>query len=225
MPVWLMQQIESIKLELLDETTFEQMKERKPNRLEGYDYSKDNLYFVTSCTRDRIHFFGEIKNHKMILNACGEIARNQWNWLAKQYPYVKSHAFIVMPNHIHGILEINRDVIDTDISMQKGSPKKNESHVGTGRDLSLHAETEGFRRHRYNHNPIKIKSLSQLMGAYKTTSSKEIHLLGVFDFAWQRSFYDHIIRNSESFEKIKAYIHTNPKRWDNDRFGPINSDN
>ncbi len=194
------------------------MKERKRNRLEGYDYGKDNLYFVTSCARDRIHFFGEVKNYKMMLNACGEIAIKQWNWLAKQYPYVISHAFIVMPNHIHGILEINRDVIADGISIQKESPMKNESHAGTGRDLSLHDEKEGSRNHRLIHNPIKIKSLSQLMGVYKTTTSKEIHLLGVFDFAWQRSFYDHIIRNSESYEKIKAYINTNPKRWKNDRF-------
>ncbi|MFZ6665503.1 hypothetical protein [Peijinzhouia sedimentorum] len=85
-------------------------------------------------------------------------------------------------------------------------------------NLSLHNEIEGIRHHRFIHNPIKIKSLSQLMDVYKTTTSKEIHLLGVFDFAWQRSFYDHIIRNSESYEKIKAYINTNPKRWKNDRF-------
>ena len=178
------------------------MKERKRNRLEGYDYSKDNLYFVTSCTRDRVHFFGEIKNHKMMLNACGEIAVKQWNWLAKRYPYLISHGFVVMPNHIHGILEINRDVIP----------------VGTCCDLSLHDEIEGIRHHQFIHNQIKIKSLSQLMGAYKTSVSKQIHLLGTFNFAWQRSFYDHIIRNSDSFERIKAYILTNPKRWENDRF-------
>jgi len=182
------------------------MKERKRNRLEGYDYSKDNLYFVTSCTQDRVHSFGEIIDHKMILNECGEIALNQWDWLIRQYPYLKSHAFVVMPNHIHGILEINRDVLSAENS------KKKESYVGTGRDLSLHKIR----------NSMKIKSLSQLMGAYKTTTSKNIHLLGLFDFAWQRSFYDHIIRNSESFEKIKAYIKTNPRRWEEDRFNAIN---
>ena len=73
--------------------------------------------------------------------------------------------------------------------------------VRTGRDLSLH-------------DSIKIKPLSQLVGAFKTTSSKKIHLLGCSDFAWQRSFYDHILRDDESLEDVFDYIQTNPSRWE-----------
>ena len=75
--------------------------------------------------------------------------------------------------------------------------------VGTGRDLSQR---------------MKIKSLSELMGAYKTSVSKQIHLLGLLDFAWQRSFYDHIIRNGYSFNLICDYIRNNPLKWEQDRF-------
>ncbi len=170
------------------------IKERKSNRWVGYDYSQDNLYFVTSCVKDRICCFGEIKNHQMILNQNGLIAEKQWFWLAEQYSYLKLHAFVVMPNHIHGIIEIKRDYI-----------------VGTGRDLSL----------RYNPNHQKIKSLSELMGSYKTTTSKQIHLSGNVSFNWQRSFHDHVIRNEQAFERISNYIINNPLKWKEDRFNEL----
>jgi REP element-mobilizing transposase RayT len=124
----------------------------------------------------------------MILNEYGKIAENQWYWLGKQYAYVVLHEFVVMPNHIHGILEINRVV-----------------HVGTGGHLSVPEYP-------------KIKSLSELMGAYKTTVSKQIHEAGFPQFAWHRSFYDNIIRNETSHGKISDYIQNNPTQWKNDRF-------
>ena len=177
-------------------------KERKPNRLQGYDYSSDNLYFVTSCVQNRVCCFGEIfpdnpvrpHSPKIILNEYGEIAEKQWHWLAVQYPYVVLHAFVVMPNHIHGIIEINR------------------SHIKSS-------------------DPIKIKSLSELIGAYKTTVSKQIHLLERTDgsrctdrsrpvrtFAWQRSFFEMIIRDRKTYDNISDYIITNPARWERDKF-------
>jgi putative transposase len=176
---------------------------RKLNRMKGYDYTTENLYFVTSCVHNRVCCFGEIIDgtgrdvgtgrdlsvrgkKQMILNENGEIAQKQWYWLAEQYPYVVLHAFVVMPNHIHGIIEINRDNI-----------------VGTGRDLSLRGE-------------IKIKSLSELMGAYKTTVSKMIHLSGNKQFAWQRSFHDHIIPDDNAYNRILAYIINNPSNWVDD---------
>ena len=211
------------------------MKERKSIRLQGYDYSSDNLYFVTSCVHNRICCFGNIvgpgrdpamhhggfesvrtgrdpslqnddpsmsnndpflqncgllsttdDNH-MILNEYGTIAEKQWYWLGKQYPYVVLHAFVVMPNHIHGIIEINRSGIKSS-------------------------------------DPFKIKPLSELIGAYKTTVSKQIHLLEcrdrsrpVLTFAWQRSFYEHIIRDEKTLETISVYINNNPLNWAQDK--------
>lgn len=174
------------------------MKNRKRNRMLGYDYSQNNLYFVTICVQDRMCCFGDVgtgrdlsvpmdnKNdvdnsiRKINLNEFGKIAHKQWEWLASQYSYVVLHSFIVMPNHVHGVIEINSDLV-TDKS-------------------------------------IKIKSLSELLGAYKTTSSKQIHLLGNEKFAWQRSFHDHIIRYDAAYERICNYIETNPEKWDKDTF-------
>ncbi|MBK7711968.1 MAG: transposase [Bacteroidales bacterium] len=159
-------------------------------RLKGYDYSSDNLYFVTSCVQNRVCCFGDIEipgcdlstysfNPKMTLNEYGEIAKKQWYWLAEQYRYVVLHSFVVMPNHIHGIIEIDRSRI-----------------ISTG--------------------PFKIKPLSELIGAYKTTVSKQIHLLGFIEFQWQRSFHEHIIRDEKSFETIIEYIIHNPLNWDDE---------
>lgn len=183
------------------------MKQRKPNRLQGYDYSSDNLYFVTSCVHDMICCFGEISAPRMVLNDYGKIAEKQWYWLGEQYPYIILHAFVVMPNHIHGIIEINRGQI-----------------VRTGRDLSIQQNDLSLQ----GNIPIKIKSLSELMGAYKTTVSKQIHLLDGIrtdrsrpvrtEFAWHRSFHEHIIRNEKSFEKISDYIANNTINWKQDKF-------
>ncbi len=88
--------------------------------------------------------------------------------------------------------------------------KRNDYNIArTGRDLSLQDVEQ---------SSIKIKSLSELMGAYKTTSSKQIHLSGLPDFKWQRSFHDHIIRNEESFFRISDYIQNNPLPWKDDKF-------
>ncbi len=163
------------------------MHERKRNRLQNFDYSSSGMYFVTSITKNRIPHFGDIKFGQMVLNTFGKIAQSQWLWLAKQYLYVQLHSFVVMPNHVHGILEINRNL------------------VGSGRDLTLQDE-------------IKIKPLSELIGAYKTTSSKLIHLAGCEDFLWQRSFHDSIIRDKVSYYKITNYIKSNPRNWSDDEY-------
>ena len=160
---------------------------RKPrNRLEGYDYSQSNYYYVTICTNNRKEWLGEIKDNHMLLNGYGQIVEQQWQWLAEQYSYIELDEYIVMPNHIHGILIIIRPCIT---------------------DRSRPVPTVP------THN---IKSLSSLIGAFKTTSSKLIHQNGLSDFAWQRSFYDYIIRNDKSLNKIREYIINNPINWAND---------
>jgi putative transposase len=168
------------------------IKNRKLNRLKNYDYSKSGYYFVTICMKNFEHVFGEIKNGKIILNEYGEIVKNQWQWLEKQYEYIKLDVFIVMPNHIHGILIIENNAYES---------------VGTSRDLSL-------QRQQQQNDIKKIKSLSELIGAFKTTSSKIIHQNGLYSFAWQRSFYDHIIRNEKALFYIRKYIQDNPIKWD-----------
>jgi len=100
--------------------------------------------------------------------------------LSQQYPYVELDNYIIMPNHLHGILIINNS-------------------IRTGLDLSL-----------------QVKSLSSLIGVFKTTSSKLIRQKGFLDFSWQRSFYDHVIRTNKSLKNIREYIINNASTWDKD---------
>ena len=83
---------------------------RQSRRLKDYDYSSDGAYFVTICTENKTEYFGEIQNGKMILNEYGKIAQKQWLWLAEQYDYVKLDEWIVMLNHLHGILIIENNI-------------------------------------------------------------------------------------------------------------------
>ncbi len=173
------------------------MTERKKNRLENYDYSKSGYYFVTTCVKNREEILGKIENGKMILNSYGKIVQNRWEWLGEQYEYVEIDEFVVMPDHFHGILIIHSD------------------DVGTGLDLSSRG-IELFPRGIDLSSGIstKNKSLSQLMGAFKTLSSRDIRKNSLEDFQWQRSFYDHIIRNEKSFNLIREYIKNNPLKWE-----------
>jgi putative transposase len=208
------------------------MKNRKRNRMVGYDYSQNNLYFVTSCVKNMECCFGDvvrvgtgrdlsvhnpdinnpdinnpdinnpdinnpdihnpdINEAEMILNEYGIIANNQLEWLEIQYPYIELHSYKVMPNHIHAVIEID-------------SLKVNSIHK---KDADKH-----------NSDSIKIKSLSEIMGAYKTTSSKLIHQADYAAFAWHRSFHDHIIRDEKSYLNIVNYIENNPNSWNKDKF-------
>ena len=142
------------------------MRKRKTIRLKGYDYTKDNLYFITSCVKDRVCCFGEIIS-----------------------------------------IGTGRDP-----SIQRNS--ENASVVGSGRDLTLQQSNGQCMKL----NELKIKSLSELLGAYKTTVSKQIHLSGYTEFLWQRSYYEHIIWDNKSFETISTYIINNPLKWDHDIF-------
>jgi REP element-mobilizing transposase RayT len=166
------------------------MKNRKRNRMKGFDYSSDNLYFVTICVQDRLCYFGDIDEgtgrdlsvhnpnilNKIIkLNAFGIIVKERLCWLEKQYPYVVLHSHVIMPNQVHAIIEIDSlNVLD---------------------------------------KSIKIKLLSSLIGALKTTSSKLIHEAGFLDFSCHRSFHDHIIRTQNAYQNISNYIAMNPQKW------------
>jgi putative transposase len=149
------------------------------------------------CTKNRIEWFGDVINEKMVLSEYGKVAEEQWLWLARQYDYVKLDEFVIMPNHIHGIVVIQSD-------LDRGD---------NGRDNPRVVPTAYTRRHNL---------LSKSVNAFKTTTSKLIHQHGLMEFVWQRSFYDHVIRNDESLRGIREYIANNPMKWHLDRDNPEN---
>jgi len=173
------------------------IRHRKPNRLPQWRYNSSRAYFVTINIHDGgPHLFGEVVNGRMVLNKYGEIVEWQWRWLGQQYGnWLSLDAFVVMPNHIHGIIKINNDrrfVGTTPVPM-----------VGTTLGLSL----------QKTQRRLPSRSLSKAICAFKTTSSKYIHQSGGADFQWQRSFHDRIVRDEHELHVIRRYIANNPRHW------------
>jgi REP element-mobilizing transposase RayT len=188
------------------------MRSRKSNRKQNFNYASEGIYFITSCCKGRVHHFGEVINDVMDLNEFGLIAQNQILWLEKQYPYISLHNSVVMPNHVHILFEI---VVGTGRDLSSNTVKR------TGRDLS----TSPINRTGRDLSLPKIKSVSSLIGAFKTTTSKSIHLAGNYSFSWQRSFHDRIVNDSRKYDLINKYITENPKLWSQDIFNKFTNPN
>jgi len=177
--------------------------------LTGFDYSLSRYYFITICVKGHVHSFGSVENGTMRLSENGNIANKQWIWLKDQFPYIDLISYIVMPDHVHGIIHINTDFYYKIEGEGQNAGNSQNENVGNGRDRSL----QSIRQNPTIQTIPKIKPLTELIGAYKTTVSKRIPLHGDVMFRWQKSFHDHIIRNNQSLKSIINYIETNPSRW------------
>ena len=168
-------------------TTHLQILKRKSYRLPGYDYSLAGAYFVTIITKNRQCLFGTITNGTMDINAAGKIITDAWQILEKTYPYVVLDEYCLLPDHFHGILWI-----------QGLDP------YGSGSKINLGGP-----------GMIKIKPLGQLIGSFKTCSTKQINLMNDTpgETIWQRNFYDRIVRDEKELDRIRAYIMANPSHW------------
>jgi len=164
--------------------------ERKKNRLANYDYSKDGYYFVTICTKHREEFFGKIENEKMVLNEYGKFTKKCWLEIPNHFPNTKLDEFIIMPNHVHGIVIIaNNHVVGN----------KNFCSLRTKKNIPWQTKLS--------------KSLSSIIRGFKIGVTKYFRQNKKDDFQWQKSFYDHIIGNEKSLFRIREYIKNNPYNW------------
>jgi len=178
-------------------------------RLTGYDYSQKGFYFITICVQKHECLFGNIVDDKMRLSAIGVIADVLWHEIKNHTFNVELHEFVVMPNHIHGIIEITDNVPETHNVM--------ETHnVGARHALPLQPKTPPNSTHPRFQNQGK-NTLSSIVGSYKSAVSKHAHRLGV-EFQWQRNYHEHIIRNFDDYKRIAEYIINNPQKWNNDKF-------
>jgi len=163
-------------------------------RLKDYDYSQAGAYFVTICTRDREGLFGEIADELMRLSLSGDIVRACWDDLPRHYSHVALDVFVIMPNHIHGIIVLADPMV-----------------VGAG---FKPAPTTVNKRHR----------LTEIIRAFKTFSSRRINELHNTPGrpVWQRNYYEHVIRNENDLDEVRKYIVNNPLKWDLDKENPEN---
>jgi len=177
-------------------------KERKSYRLKNWDYRSEGLYFITICTKDRAPHFGKIMNGKMIFSPAGAIANVLWFELAHRNEKVTLGEFVVMPNHIHGIIKLN-------------------NVSGICRDVARNVSTNIDNTSNINEQMSKISpksgSLSTIIRSYKSAVAKHCNRLNL-EFSWQSRFHDHIIRDDASFQKISQYIMDNTLNWKEDIF-------
>jgi len=182
------------------------IKRRNTLRLENFDYSSNGAYFVTVGVKNHECLLGEIKNREMILNDAGKIVQTVWDEIPAHYQNIDTDAFCIMPNHIHGIILIvgvspRAYPADNCNAAILGQPQ------GVAPTLSLPDVV-----HRFKTMTTKLYSDGVKNSGWLTFPGK----------FWQRSYYDHIIRNEKELNKIKYYIQSNPQNWDTDEENPIN---
>lgn len=184
---------------------------RRSIRLKDYDYTQPGGYFVTICTQNRAYLFGELSNCEMRLNKAGQMVNDTWHSLPNRFLSVQLDAYIIMPNHVHGIILI------TD---EKQSVVGATTRVAQDRAGTRPAPTEG--------NIIR-SSLGQIIGAFKSMTTHQ-YALGVREYRWapfnrrlwQRNYYESIIRDERAINAIRTYIQANPYNWVDDPDNPKN---
>ena len=169
---------------------------RRSIRLPGYDYAQAGAYFVTICTYNRDCLLGEILGSEMSLTRSGEVVLECWNDLPNHYSYVEIDEFVVMPNHVHGIMVLS--------DQQRKNP--NAQNVGAGLKPA----------------PTKRHPLPEIVRAFKTFSSRRINeRRGSPGLPlWQRNYYERVIRNERELDAIRQYIVDNPAKWAEDIENP-----
>jgi len=217
-------------------------------RLKNWDYSSNGFYYITICVNNRECVFGNIDDGQLILSDLGRIAEQCWREIPNHFPFVRLDEFVIMPNHVHGIIIIDKSengIVETQnlaspprgmsvsvetqnlASLQSknfASPQKNPASPSRG--MSVSVETQNLASLQ-SKNPASPQLPSKYGPQSKNVGSIiRGFKIGVTKFAtrnnipfkWQSRFYDHIIRSEEDLARIQKYIYNNPKNWHQDDY-------
>ncbi|MBS9783796.1 transposase [Candidatus Gracilibacteria bacterium] len=198
---------------------------RKKMRLENYDYSQNGYYFVTICTKARECFFGEIRDGKMILNEYGKIAEKEILQTEKIRKEIKIDIFVIMPNHLHLVVVIDNGFYDVEKQLQGNGKEQLEGFVdgNHGRERLQSFPTRTYYFDERGAIGLQGNNLSSIIRSIKSSITREIRKkYEDFQFGWQKSFYDVIIRNEDQLLKTREYIENNPLKWELDKDNPEN---
>ncbi len=204
---------------------------RRSIRLCGYDYAQEGLYFVTICCQDRMFLFGEIVNGEMVLNDAGQMVEKWYYKTAEKFSHIRCLDMVVMPNHFHCIWQIENDFTVTNVGANPCvRPDDNAPCVrpddNTPCVRPIIKRNEQMGRHVGEQMGRHVGlPLHRVVQWFKTMTTNE-YIRGVekYDWIpfnrklWQRNYYEHIIRNAESYANIAEYITNNPAAWQNDIF-------
>lgn len=186
----------------------EEARRRRPMRLRGYDYSQPGIYFVTVCTAGRVPLFGRVRDGRMWVNEAGKAVEAVWNELPRHHASLETDAFIVMPNHVRGVIILHRaedkfSAVGAGSSrpvLPLGSRGVENGAVSGSLPVTLGKSVAFF----------KYESTKRLNAANRTADTR----------LWQRNYCEHIIRNGDSLDRVRRYIADNPARWGFDRENP-----
>jgi putative transposase len=188
---------------------------RRTMRLNGYDYAQPGAYFITLVTFQREELFGQVVNGEIQLSTLGQIVHDEWmrSICIRREIHLNEDEFIIMPNHIHGIVWIvGADGVRPKNGIRPGDIVHPENNF-----LPIDGLIQGARLAPLQRKP---RSLSSFVAGFKarvtSRADHELNMPGI----WQRNYYDHIIRNYQDFMNIWGYIDTNPQRWLEDQLHP-----
>mgnify|MGYP003393085948 CR=1 FL=1 len=167
----------------------------KSTRLRSWDYASAGYYFITICVRDQINYFGRLMGGIVELSDIGRITQECWKNIPVHFPHAVLDEFVVMPNHVHGIIVISID---------------------------HNVETQNFASLRNNKFGPQSMNLGSIIRGFKIGVKKWVTMNSI-DFQWQPGFYEHIIRDEKSLQNIRQYIIENPLKWEFDLENPDNT--
>src|SRR5687768_14411454 len=186
---------------------------RRSIRLPEYDYSQAGAYYVTIVAWHRECLFGEVVDREMKLNKAGEIVQWEWKELTKRLRFIELGAFIVMPNHFHGILIFRENV---------GATRQGLTNARLGNVSLSNVITDGTAGSPLPRGP-QPKSLGAIMAQFKSRVTKRLWKFPSLKRTpiWQRNYWEHIIRNQQDLQNKTDYIEANPLLWDEDDENPV----
>jgi putative transposase len=152
-------------------------------RLKGHTY-QEGIFFVTICTRRKLQWFGEIRNGKMHHSNLGKLVIDCWEKIPLHFPHVILDSFVVMPDHVHGVIRLEN------------------------------VETQNFASLQNPRFGPQSKNLASIIRGFKVGVKKEAIRLTLPEFTWQSRFHDHIVRSEKELHAIRRYIRSNPAKWD-----------
>ena len=175
-------------------------------RLKNYDYSKSGAYFITIVTHNRQCIFGKISDGRMILNDGGKIAQQCWMDIPEHFPHAELDEFVIMPNHIHGIIILNEI--------------NNQTFVETNNYSSLQMQqikspSQSSQQKSIFRSPSK--TIGSIVRGFKIGVTKWFRKQTDIYTVWQQNYYEHIIRNDDELNRIRQYIINNPSKWTLDK--------
>lgn len=195
-------------------TLFQNKYRVESNRLRGYDYSSIGAYFITICTIDRGHFFGEIFDAEMVLNPLGKYTHQCWTDIPQHFPFVTIDEFVVMPNHIHGIIIITEETNNEETNNHSSRTMANPDAITeeTNNHSSLQSSDP-----LPSPSPVPFRSPSKTVGSivrgFKIGVTKWARQNSIIHDIWQPNYHDRIIKNDRALNTIRNYIRNNPRKW------------